>query len=127
MLEFYYDFMDYYIDRSDFQYCWWTQIQLTSPYLVTFFEDVIKPSLKEEFQQKKQFWLGKEDTQEHKLYDSRTPGQYEGISLASKMYHCDSNKFSSKGINKKQNEITKQKYLNALNGNSTQEFYSRVC
>jgi len=30
--------------------------------------------------------------------------------------------FSSKGINKKQNEITKQKYLNALNGNSAQQF-----
>ena len=38
------------------------------------------------------------------------------------MYYCDYNKFSSKGINKKQNEITKQKYLNALNGNSAQEF-----
>ena len=27
-----------------------------------------------------------------------------------------------KGINKKQNEITKQKYVDALKGNSTQEF-----
>ena len=44
------------------------------------------------------------------------------ISLASKMYYCDAKKFSSKGINKKQNEITKQKYLDALNGNSAQEF-----
>ncbi len=38
------------------------------------------------------------------------------------MYFCDDNKFSSKGINKKQNEITKQKYVDALNGNATQEF-----
>jgi hypothetical protein len=38
------------------------------------------------------------------------------------MYYCDAKKFSSKGINKKQNEITKQKYLDALNGNSAQEF-----
>ena len=38
------------------------------------------------------------------------------------MYYCDENKFSSKGINKNQNEITKQKYLDALKGNSTQEF-----
>ena len=69
------------------------------------------------------------DSQEHKLYNSRTPRlfklEYEGdciISLASKMYYCDSNKFRSKGINKKQNEVTKQKYLNALNGNTAQEF-----
>jgi hypothetical protein len=51
--------------------------------------------------------------------------EYEGdciIALASKMYYCDASKFSSKGINKKQNQITKQKYLDALNGNSTQEF-----
>jgi hypothetical protein len=74
-------------------------------------------------------WLGRDDTIENKVYDSRTPGlfklEYEGtciISLASKMYYCDENKFSSKGINKKQNEITKQKYVDALKGNSTQEF-----
>jgi hypothetical protein len=70
-------------------------------------EDVIKPHLLDEFKLSKHKWLGREDTPEHKLYDSRTPGlfklEYEGdcrISLASKMY-CDSNKFSSKGINKK--------------------------
>ena len=38
------------------------------------------------------------------------------------MYYCDENKFSSKGINKKQNKITKQKYVDALKGNTTQEF-----
>lgn len=74
-------------------------------------------------------WLGRDDTIEVKVYDSRTPGlfklEYEGtciISLASKMYQCDENKFSSKGINKKQNEITKQEYEDALKGNSTEEF-----
>lgn len=38
------------------------------------------------------------------------------------MYYCDEKKFSSKGINKNQNKITKQKYLNALSGNGGQEF-----
>jgi hypothetical protein len=90
-------------------------------------ESVVKPRLLDEFKQKKRLWLGRVDTPENKLYDSRTPGlfklEYEGdciIALASKMYYCT--KFSSKGINKKQNQITKQKYLDALNGNSTQEF-----
>jgi hypothetical protein len=67
---------------------------------------------------------------ENKLYDSRTPGlfklEYQGdgiISLASRMCYCfgEQDKFSSKGINKKQNDITKQKYLNALKSNDTQE------
>lgn len=41
------------------------------------------------------------------------------------MYYCDENKLSSKGINKKQNEITKQKYVDALNGNAAQEFVNK--
>ncbi len=45
--------------------------------------------------------------------------------MASKMYFCDENKFSSKGINKKQNAITKQKYLDALQGNPHQEFINK--
>jgi hypothetical protein len=94
-------------------------------------EGVIKPHLRDEFQVNKHTWLGRDDSLENKLYDSRTPGlfklEYQGdgiISLASKMYYCfgEQYKFSSKGINKKQNDITKQKYLNALKGNDSQEF-----
>ena len=134
MLEFYYDFIDYFVDRSDFQYC---MMDTDSAYLAISgdsLEDVVKPELKEEFQQSKHLWLGRDDTEEHVLYDNRTPGlfklEYEGdgiIALASKMYYCfgDKDKFSSKGINKKQNEITKQKYLKALQGDSTQEFINK--
>jgi hypothetical protein len=129
MLEFYYDFIDYYIDKSDYQYC---MMDTDSAYFAisgNCLEQVIKPSLKKAFKKNRHLWLGRDDTIENKVYDSRTPGlfklEYEGtciISLASKMYYCDENKFSSKGINKKQNEITKQKYVDALKGNSSQEF-----
>lgn len=129
MLQFYYDFIDIYIDRSDFQYC---MMDTDSAYFAisgNSLQDVVKPHLLDDFKEKRQVWLGRDDSLENKLYDSRTPGlfklEYEGdciISLASKMYYCDENKFSSKGINKKQNKITKQKYLNALDGNSNQEF-----
>ena len=42
MLEFYYDFIDYYIDRKDFQYC---EMDTDSAYIAFSgnFEDVIKP------------------------------------------------------------------------------------
>jgi len=99
------------------------------------FEDVIKADLKQHFEENKHKWLGRDDTEEHKLYDKRTPGlfkvEYEGdgiIALASKMYYCfgdTTDKFSSKGINQKQNEITKQRYLQALQGDDTQLFQNK--
>ncbi|EGF82114.1 hypothetical protein BATDEDRAFT_23425 [Batrachochytrium dendrobatidis JAM81] len=128
VLQFYHDSIDYSIDKSDYQYC---MMDTDSAYIAISDEslEVIKPSLKDEFKKNRHLWLERDDTIENKVYDSRTPGlfklEYEGnciISLASKMYYCDENKFSSKGINKKQNEITKQKYVDALKGNSTQEF-----
>ena len=115
MLEFYYDFIDYYVDRSDFQYC---MMDTDSAYLAISsdsLDDVVKPEWRQEFQRNKHLWVGRDDTEENVLYDKRTPGlfklEYEGdgiISLASKMYYCfgDTDKFSSKGINKKQNELT---------------------
>ena len=133
MLEFYYDFIDFYIDRSDFQYC---LVDTDSAY-ISFSSDIlaklIKPELLKHYKQHKHLWLGRDVTEENILYDKRTPGlfkmEYQGddiIALASKMYYCFGNKegdkFSSKGINKKQNDLTLQRYLNALCGNSEQEF-----
>ena len=60
------------------------------------------------------------DTPEHKAYDKRTPGlfkvEWEGksiIGLCSKTYYCfgAKDKFSCKGVNKKCNDISKDKYL----------------
>ncbi|OAJ44410.1 hypothetical protein BDEG_27638 [Batrachochytrium dendrobatidis JEL423] len=101
---------------------------------MSFKQKVIKPSLKDEFKKNRHLWLERDDTIENKVYDSRTPGlfklEYEGnciISLASKMYYYDENKFSSKGINKEQNEITKQKYVDALKGLlSAQKLYLKL-
>jgi hypothetical protein len=59
MLEFYYDFMDYYIDGSDFQYC---MMDTDSAYFAisgNCFEDVIKPKLKSGIQTKQTILAGK--------------------------------------------------------------------
>ena len=88
MLQFYFDFMDKYLDRSDFQYC-----EMDT------------------------------DTPEHKACDKRTPvlfkEEWSGagiIGLSSKTYYCFGayDKFSCKGVNKKTNDINKEKYLNVL-------------
>jgi hypothetical protein len=92
MLEFYYDCLDYYCERSNFQYC---LMDTDSAYIGISGEslkDIVKPELKEEFKENKHLWLGRDDTKVNELHDRRTPGlfklEYEGdgiIALASKM------------------------------------------
>ena len=62
-------------------------------------------------------------TPEHAAYDKRTPGlfeeEYSGdgiIALCSKTYYCfgKEDKFSCKGINKRTNQIIKDKYMDVL-------------
>ena len=93
MLRFYYDFLDTYLDRADFQMC-----ETDSAYNTISgdsVESLVKPELREEFQQNKCNWFPRTDTREHKAYDKRTPGLFkvewerEGIiGLCSKTYYC---------------------------------------
>ena len=68
-------------------------------------------------------WFARADTPEHKAHDKRTPGLFKEewsgagiIGLSSKTYYCFGayDKFSCKGVNKKTNDINKEKYLNVL-------------
>ena len=137
MLEFYYDFIDKYIDRSDFVYC---QMDTDSAYIAFSaekFEDLIKPELKEDYLLNKNKWFPRDDTKENAKFDKRTPGlfkeEYRGksiISLCPKMYfvegadHEDKKyKFSSKGIQKDKNDITKERFEKVL----TDQNYKDVC
>ena len=112
MLEFYYDCMDRYIDRSDFQYL---EMDTDSAYIAFSdenpFENLIKPELRAEFEEKKHDWFPRTDTKEHRAFDKRKPGLFkeewrgdEMISLSSKNYCCslpDSKhkvKISAKGV-----------------------------
>ena len=112
MLEFYYDFLDYYIDRSNF--CL-VQMDTDSFYIslaADNLDDSIKIHLKEHYYTNKHKWLGRVDTDENILFDKREPGlfkeEYSGdgiIALSSKLYFCfgtNGDKFSSKGFKKKQ-------------------------
>ena len=119
MLEFYYDFMDVFVDHRDFQYC---SMDTDSAYMALSadsLEEVIKPELKQRYQSEKHNWFPRSDTPEHAAYDKRTPGlfkeEYRGdgiVSLCSKTYYCFGveDKFSCKGVNKKTNDINKGTY-----------------
>ena len=123
MLQFYFDFMDKYLDRSDFQYC---EMDTDSAYIAIAgpsVDSLVKPELRAEFQKDKFNWFPRTDTPENKAYDKRTPGLFkeewsgEGIiGLSSKTYYCfgSYDKFSCKGVNKACNDINKEKYLNVL-------------
>ena len=118
MLQFYYDFMDVFVDRRDFQYC---AMDTDSAYMALSaesLEEVIKPHLR---QAEKKDWFPREG--QYAAYDKRTPGlfktEFSGdgmIALCSKTYYCfgDETKFSCKGINKRTNDITKDTYMDVL-------------
>ena len=121
MLEFYYDFLDRYFDRKDFELI---QMDTDSNYIAISaekLEDIVKPELQKEFEEKKKEWLAWDK------WSSRTPGFFklecEGskmIALCSKCYFIEDSegkkKFSTKGVSKKQNEITAQRFEKALEG-----------
>ena len=123
MLEFYYDFLDRYFDRRDFELI---QMDTDSNYMgisAEKLEDIVKPELQTEFEAKKQKWLAWDK------WGSRTPGLFklecEGsrmTALCSKCYFVDEpegekNTFSTEGMLKKQNEIKWQRFRSALDGN----------
>ena len=107
MLEFYYDFMDQYVDRSNFEYC---EMDTDSAYMAisgTSLDDVIKPEMKDQYLRGlKGFcsemdieadagfhWFPRTCCSNHAKYDKRTPGlfklEYQGdemIGLCSKTY-----------------------------------------
>ena len=110
MLQFDFDFLDKYLDHSDFQMC---EMDTDSLYIAISgdsVESLVRPELKAEFKSDKCNWFPCTDTPEHKAYDKRTLGlfkvEWEGqgiVGLCSKTdyYFWGKDKFSCKGLNKK--------------------------
>ncbi|KAK3085829.1 hypothetical protein FSP39_009262 [Pinctada imbricata] len=142
MLEFYYDFMDKYVDRSDFSYC---EMDTDSAYMAIAGEDlssIIKPDMKYRFelgihgfchmtdvQADSDFhWFPRECCSTHAKYDKRTPGLfklefegYEMVSLCSKTYLVSQNRPVSKSaLQSAQNLVRKARKL------KTRDFASRA-
>ena len=126
MLEFYYDFLDYYLYREDFEVL---EIDTDSTYLrisAENLEDLIKPELREEFERNKHNWFVTLLAPQGK----RTPGlfkvEFKGdkmIGLCSESYSTEKFpksdkpgqvKFSMKGVNKAQFKNTMAHYEHVL-------------
>jgi hypothetical protein len=116
MLEFYYDCVDKYLDRKDFQY---VEMDTDSAYMALTgkFEELVKPELKEEFLKDRINWFPRNDTPENAAFDKRTPGlfkiEFDGtgiVALCSKMYYVKGfengkDKLSAKGIQQRNNQV----------------------
>ncbi|KAL4111622.1 hypothetical protein PRIC1_003300 [Phytophthora ramorum] len=96
MLQFYYDCIDTYFDRSDFQY---QEMDTDSAYIAFScenpFQSCIKPELRDHFKQHKYEWFPRDYNTEVAKFDRRTPGLFKGewsgdamVSLSSKNYMC---------------------------------------
>ena len=75
MLQFYYDFVNVFVDRRDFQYC---AMDTDSAYIALSadtLEDVIKPNLRQVYDIEN--WFPRTDTPVHAAYDKRTPGLFK--------------------------------------------------
>ena len=123
MLEFYYDFLDKFCDRRDFELI---QMDTDSFYMALSandFDDIIKPEMKELYKEEKKNWLVTDE------YSKRVPGlfkaEFQGkrmIALTSKCYFADNGrdegvkKFSCKGVSRRHNEMNWERYRKALFG-----------
>ena len=108
MLEFYYDFVDKFCDRRDFEVIQMDTDSLYMALSANDFDDIIKPDLKELYKNEKPNWLVTDE------YSKRVPGlfkpEFKGkrmIALTSKCYFADNGasqetipKFSCKGVSR---------------------------
>ena len=158
MLQFYYDFVARYVDRSLFQYC---EMDTDSAYIALAGEsidDLVTPEHRKHYFKHRSEWLPAECFDEHKeeyvntrlagrswtatescciarkAFDKRTPGlfkvEWRGngfIGLCSKTYYCfgASDKCTTKGLNKRQNDIDKDAFLNVLTSRRSGSGFNR--
>ena len=122
MLQFYYEFLDFYLDQRDFELI---QMDTDSMYFALSrerLEDAIRPGYETQFEEEKKRWLA------WNKWSNREPGLFKlekeatsGIALCSKCYHMEDQatgkaKVSSKGVNKRQNEMRRERFERALAG-----------
>ena len=147
MLQFYYDFINRYLERPLFQYC---EMDTDSAYLALAAESVdalVTQELREHYFRHRSELLPSECCDDHRneyvrcrlanrpwivdeacckarrAYDKRTPGlfkvEWSGdgfVGLCSKTYYCfgPTDKYSTKGLSKRHNDIDKNAFLEVL-------------
>ena len=110
MLEFYYDSLDKYIDRSDIELCYMDTDSFDLALSGNSLDDIVKASLKKEYLSDKTHWLATDK------FSERTPGlfksEFVGTRGTAKCYLVQNEEemytnkeYSCKGVSKKQNDM----------------------
>ena len=119
MLEFYYDFLDKYFSRQDFELCY---MDTDSFYLVMSddsLDEIVRPEMKQAYEADKKNWLATDK------FSERTPGLFKpefvgtrGVWLTAKCYlvqdEAGENKYSCNDVSKKHNDLHFQRYKDVL-------------
>ena len=120
MLEFYYDFLDKYFSRRDFQLCYMDTDSFHLAISGDYLDKIAKPEMKQVCEADKKNWLATDK------FSERTPGLFKpefvgtrGVWLTAKCYlvqneALNENKNSCKGVSKKYNGLHFQRYKDAL-------------
>ena len=119
MLEFYYDFLDKYFSRQDFELCY---MDIDSFYLAMSgdsLDETVKPEMKQAYEADKKNWLATDK------FSERTPGLFKlefvgkrGLWLIAKCHlvqnEANEDKYNCKSISKNHNDLHFQRYQDIL-------------
>ena len=160
MLQFYYDFVDRYVERPLFQYC---EMDTDSAYIALAGESIdvlVRADRRAHYFRHRSQWLPAECCDEHeddyvcariagrpwtvaesccfarKAFDKRTPGLFKVewcgdgfVGLCSKTYYSfgATDKYSTKGLSKRHNDIDKDTFLAVLKNRRSGGGFNRGC
>jgi hypothetical protein len=130
ILQFQKDFLEFYFDKKDYELVLMDTDSMYVAFSNKDWESLVKPHRKAHYLENRHKWLPSKDLAQSK-FDSRTPGlfhvEFEGtcvIALSPKTYYAEGPdpknpdgiiiKMSTKGLPKRQNNITKQDFLQVL-------------
>ena len=119
MLESYYDFLNEYFSRQDFELCYMDTDSFYLEWVVTLLDEIVKAEMRQAYQVDKKNWLAADE------YSERTPGLFKpefigtrGMWLTAKCYfvqnEAEKNKYNCKGVSKNHNNLNFERYKDLL-------------
>ena len=121
-LQFYYEFLDFHFDRRDFELIQMDTDSMYFAFARERLEDAVRLGYEAQFEEDKKRWFACDK------WSNREPGLFKlekqatfGIALCSKCFYMEDRatgqaKVSSKGVNKRQNEMRAERFERALEG-----------
>ena len=108
MLQFYYEFLDFYFDRQDFELIQMNTDSMYFAFSCEKLEKAVRPGYEAQFEEDKKRWLPWDK------WSNREPGLFKLEKQEDRA--TGQAQVSSKGVNKRQNEMRAKRFERALEG-----------